>query len=261
MPVRRLALALVAVAALVGPAGATSQSADAVTATTFVINGRGWGHGVGMPQWGAYGYAQHGLTYDKILAHFYPGTTLAPAPVARIKVLLVDSAKKLVVSSTDPFLVVDGEGIRHNLAGGEAARPVAFRPGCEPALARAPLARRPDRRLERQLAIGRQLGADRGVRARRRLERDAARLAARGGQGAGGGGALVRAVAPARCGLRRLRRHARPGLRRRRHRDADRRRGRRRDQAPGAALRREGRDDVLLLELGRPYRFGHRRLS
>jgi len=118
MPVRRLALALVAVAALVGPAGATSQSADAVTATTFVINGRGWGHGVGMAQWGAYGYAQHGLTYDKILAHFYPGTTLGPAPVARIKVLLIDSAKKLVLSSTDPFFVVDGEGVRHNLAGG-----------------------------------------------------------------------------------------------------------------------------------------------
>jgi len=118
MPVRRLALALVAVAALVGPAGATSQSADAVTLTTFVINGRGWGHGVGMPQWGAYGYAQHGLTYDRILAHFYPGTTLAPAPVARIKVLLVDSAKRLVLSSTDPFLVVDGEGVRHNLPGG-----------------------------------------------------------------------------------------------------------------------------------------------
>ncbi len=118
MPVRRLALALVAVAALVGPGGATPQSADAVTVTSFVINGRGWGHGVGMAQWGAYGYAKHGLAYDKILAHFYPGTTLAPAPVARIKVLLVDSAKKLVVSSTDPFLVVDGEGIRHNLAGG-----------------------------------------------------------------------------------------------------------------------------------------------
>ena len=26
----------------------------------FVISGRGWGHGVGMAQWGAYGYAQQG---------------------------------------------------------------------------------------------------------------------------------------------------------------------------------------------------------
>jgi stage II sporulation protein D len=143
MPVRRLAFALVAVAALVGPVAATSQSADAVTVTTFVINGRGWGHGVGMPQWGAYGYAQHGLTYDKILAHFYPGTTLGPSPVARIKVLLIESAKKLVVSSTDPFLVVDGEGGRHNLAGGNypltSALKVKLAPNAPPEALPGPL--------------------------------------------------------------------------------------------------------------------------
>ncbi len=83
-----------------------------------MITGRGWGHGVGMPQWGAYGYAQHGFTYNKILAHFYPGTTLTVAPVARIKVLLVDSIRKIVLSSQDPFTVVDGDGIRHQIAGG-----------------------------------------------------------------------------------------------------------------------------------------------
>jgi stage II sporulation protein D len=118
MPVRRLVLLLVAVVGLVGPSGATPQSADAVTVTTFAITGRGWGHGVGMAQWGAYGYAQHGVSYDKILAHFYPGTTLQPAPVAKIKVLLIDSARKIIVSSTDPFVVVDGDGTRYNLAGG-----------------------------------------------------------------------------------------------------------------------------------------------
>ena len=42
----------------------------------FVISGHGWGHGVGMSQWGAYGYAQNGFTFDKILAHYYPGTVL-----------------------------------------------------------------------------------------------------------------------------------------------------------------------------------------
>jgi SpoIID/LytB domain protein len=118
MLVRRLALTLVLVAALVGPAGASSQTADTVSVTTFVINGRGWGHGVGMAQWGAYGYAKHGFTYDQILAHYYPGTTLQPAPVARIKVLLIDSAKKIIVSSPDPFTVVDGDGVRHNLVSG-----------------------------------------------------------------------------------------------------------------------------------------------
>ena len=118
MPARRLALALVAVAALFGPAAATPQGPVAASVTTFVITGRGWGHGVGMPQWGAYGYAQHGFTYDRILAHFYPGTTLAVPPAARIKVLLVDSIRKIVVSSQDPFTVIGGDGIRHQIAGG-----------------------------------------------------------------------------------------------------------------------------------------------
>jgi stage II sporulation protein D len=118
MPARRLALVLVAVAALFGPAAATPQGPAGTSVTTFVITGRGWGHGVGMPQWGAYGYAEHGFTYDKILAHYYPGTTLTVAPVARIKVLLIDSIKKVVLSSQDPFTVVDGDGIRHQIAGG-----------------------------------------------------------------------------------------------------------------------------------------------
>ena len=51
--------------------------------------------------------------------------------------------------------------------------------------------------------------------------------------------------------VRRVRRHARPGLRRDRRRDARRRPGGRRDEAAGAPLRRQGRDDVLLLELRR----------
>ena len=55
-----------------------------------MISGHGWGHGVGMSQWGAYGYAQHGLTYDKILAHYYPGTTLATTTVKSIRVLLAN---------------------------------------------------------------------------------------------------------------------------------------------------------------------------
>lgn len=40
---------------------------------TLVLNGRGWGHGVGMVQWGAYGKANRGLTYDDILAAYYGG--------------------------------------------------------------------------------------------------------------------------------------------------------------------------------------------
>ncbi len=38
--------------------------------------GKGWGHGVGMCQWGAQGMSALGLTYDKILQFYYPGAVL-----------------------------------------------------------------------------------------------------------------------------------------------------------------------------------------
>jgi stage II sporulation protein D len=44
--------------------------------TGFTFTGRGWGHGVGMCQVGAYGMARAGLTYDKILKAYYTGIEL-----------------------------------------------------------------------------------------------------------------------------------------------------------------------------------------
>ena len=52
-----------------------------------------------MSQYGAYGYALHGSTFDQILSHYYPGTTLGPAPVSKIRVLLADKRKTLKLSS------------------------------------------------------------------------------------------------------------------------------------------------------------------
>lgn len=43
---------------------------------TFTIVCKGWGHGVGMSQYGARSYANSGWTYDKILLHFFPETTI-----------------------------------------------------------------------------------------------------------------------------------------------------------------------------------------
>ncbi|MFC2048897.1 hypothetical protein ACFLR5_01595, partial [Elusimicrobiota bacterium] len=40
----------------------------------FLFYGRGWGHGVGMCQWGAKGMAERGKSYKKILNKYYPGT-------------------------------------------------------------------------------------------------------------------------------------------------------------------------------------------
>ncbi|MBQ7154224.1 MAG: SpoIID/LytB domain-containing protein [Synergistaceae bacterium] len=42
----------------------------------FVFYGRGWGHGVGMCQWGAMAMAEQGYTAEKILMHYYPGTAI-----------------------------------------------------------------------------------------------------------------------------------------------------------------------------------------
>ena len=38
--------------------------------------GEGWGHGVGLCQWGAYGMARQRYDYRAILAHYYPGSAL-----------------------------------------------------------------------------------------------------------------------------------------------------------------------------------------
>ena len=50
---------------------------------TLVIEGAGDGHGVGMSQDGALGFAEHGCSYSAILAHYYTGTTLGQAPARR----------------------------------------------------------------------------------------------------------------------------------------------------------------------------------
>jgi stage II sporulation protein D (peptidoglycan lytic transglycosylase) len=43
------------------------------TDDALIVTGRGWGHGVGMVQWGAYGKARRGLSAGDILAYYYGG--------------------------------------------------------------------------------------------------------------------------------------------------------------------------------------------
>jgi stage II sporulation protein D len=43
----------------------------------FVVTGKGWGHGVGLCQVGAFGMAQAGATFDAILGHYYTGISLS----------------------------------------------------------------------------------------------------------------------------------------------------------------------------------------
>jgi stage II sporulation protein D len=55
------------------------QRAPSGAIERFVFTGKGWGHGVGLCQVGAFGMAQSGSTYDRILRHYYTGITLAKA--------------------------------------------------------------------------------------------------------------------------------------------------------------------------------------
>jgi stage II sporulation protein D len=83
----------------------------------FVV-GHGWGHGVGLAQYGAYGYALHGWSYDRIVDHFFPGTTLDQSDRRTVRVLLQGSAPRAVVSSQGRFTVRDATGAKHKLAAG-----------------------------------------------------------------------------------------------------------------------------------------------
>jgi stage II sporulation protein D len=67
----------------------TGFTAAAHASSVFYVRGGGDGHGIGMSQYGAYGYALHGAGYPTILAHYYQGTALgATDPRQTVRVLL-----------------------------------------------------------------------------------------------------------------------------------------------------------------------------
>lgn len=72
----------------------------------FVFDGRGFGHGVGMSQYGARGRAQDGWTTTRILAHYYPGTRLTRVAAPRLRVRLSSDAPAVHVSSAAPWRAV-----------------------------------------------------------------------------------------------------------------------------------------------------------
>ncbi|HEY3187368.1 MAG TPA: SpoIID/LytB domain-containing protein, partial [Solirubrobacteraceae bacterium] len=88
--------ALLAAGALLLAAGPT---ADAGAATRLVIRGAGYGHGIGMSQYGAYGYALHGSGYRAILRHYYTGTALGVLDAnPEVRVLLQGGRRTVRVS-------------------------------------------------------------------------------------------------------------------------------------------------------------------
>jgi stage II sporulation protein D len=88
---RLLVLSLLAVLA--------GASATADAAVRHVVRGAGFGHGIGMSQYGAYGFALKGRSYAQILSHYYRGTRLDRAPSRPVRVLL---------QPVDPYIRVSG---------------------------------------------------------------------------------------------------------------------------------------------------------
>ncbi len=66
---------------------------QALAAPLFTLTGRGYGHGIGMSQYGAQGMAMAGQDYRAILGRYYGGAVLSPSPQARIRVLLTSRAR------------------------------------------------------------------------------------------------------------------------------------------------------------------------
>ena len=80
---RRTLIAIALLAGLVVPATAPAD-------IHWEVEGRGFGHGIGMSQYGAYGMGQNGWDYRRILGHYYTDTELGTAEGKTVRVLLGD---------------------------------------------------------------------------------------------------------------------------------------------------------------------------
>lgn len=113
---RRALTALICSLAVV-PAFATGSPVSAQprrTASAGILElvGHGYGHGIGLSQWGAYGYAvDHGWSAEQILAHYYGGTVAGTIDPGNITVRLMNlDDKQTAVVHDHAQLAVDGVG-------------------------------------------------------------------------------------------------------------------------------------------------------
>ncbi len=126
-----LLIALVAVASAhaLPPNGTATAPTPAagLSLPVYVVTGGGWGHGVGLSQYGALAQARAGRSVQDILGFYYPGTTMTKMAPAKIRVLLAAGKPIVRVGSTVPFSVVDGTGAVTPLPAGELTLRPALR--------------------------------------------------------------------------------------------------------------------------------------
>jgi stage II sporulation protein D len=81
-------LVVLALSFVVAPTAGGDEIYPRPVGTTVTVRGHGWGHGIGMGQYGALGGARAGKTWREVVAHYYRGTTVGSvgSPVIRVRV-------------------------------------------------------------------------------------------------------------------------------------------------------------------------------
>ena len=105
----------------------SASPAAAYPSANVTLTGHGYGHGRGMGQWGAFGYALAGMTWQQIVEHYYSGSVPAPLTVqqqgAWARVALTENdGNDVIVTSQSGFTVAGthisaGQAVRMQQAG------------------------------------------------------------------------------------------------------------------------------------------------
>src|SRR5947199_10694786 len=90
---RRLALLTMLALLAVTPAALAAR-------VNFTIRGAGFGHGIGLSQYGAYGYAVHGADYRQIVLHYYKDTHFGNVGGRTIRVLLQSGGGEALITAS-----------------------------------------------------------------------------------------------------------------------------------------------------------------
>ena len=112
-----------------GGASYAATCPPAAPAGSVRFCGHGWGHGVGLGQWGAKGMALAGLSYRFIDQHFYTGATWAGLDTANVPIhvavlwgtstyRVVPSGPAQLIAGTRVFNIASGQSVSFSIAGG-----------------------------------------------------------------------------------------------------------------------------------------------
>lgn len=124
----RLLIPTLTIAATIGATMPPATPATLGRTGSYVFTGAGFGHGVGMSQWGAKGMADAGSSAPDILGHYYQGTSISSAPQPDLRIHLADTP------NSPGFLFFTSAPVRVTTDAGTASVTVDARDGGDPAV-------------------------------------------------------------------------------------------------------------------------------